>query len=173
MQELLTTKQLDRRAANIMRSVRTGKISPTSDAVRELVEIAMANEDAPVKPVVVARLTVKRAVGDVTIIEIHEDATFSQFYRIYVQTGRRRSTKRLVLTSNRNHGIEPWYMAHRVQPGLELLAQTWSVRPHIESVKIRIIKKRAYQKLISARPDELGLTQTQQLPIYHPVVRPS
>lgn len=157
MDSTYTTKQLDRRAATILRGIRTRHVTPDSNA---LAEIAMANEDAPVKPVVVARMTIKRAVGDTTIIEIHEDATFSHFYRIYVQTGRRRSTKRLVLSASRNHGIQPWYRAHLVTPGLEVLEKMWSARPHVESVKIRIIKRRAYKRLISAKPNELGLTRT-------------
>jgi len=105
---------------------------------------------------VVARLTATREVGNVTIVEVHQDATFHQFYRIYTQIGRRRSTKRLVRTANRNAWIEPWYAAHRTQPGLHLLEAKWKGRTNLKTVKLRIIKKRAYRKLINAPANELG-----------------
>ena len=114
---------------------------------------------APAKPIVVARLTVTRAVGNVTIIEVYEDATFSNFYHISTQVGKRRSTKRLVRVANRNEGIQPYYRAHLVQPGLKGLAEHWQKMPGVASVKVRIIKGRAYRRLINATPDQLGLTR--------------
>jgi hypothetical protein len=117
---------------------------------------------------VVARLTGTREIGNVTIIEVHKDATFHEFYRIYTQVGRRRSTKRLVRTANRNHGLEPWFAAHRMQPGLEVLAAKWRERKGL-TVKLRIIKKRAYRKLINAPADQLGLTVIKNVfPVKNP-----
>lgn len=117
-------------------------------------------EVAPAKPIVVARLTVVREVGNRTIIEVNEDATFSSFYHISTQVGQRRSTKRLVRVANRNEGIQPYYRAHLVQPGLKGLAEHWQKMPGVVSVKIRIIKGKAYRRLINATPDKLGLTRT-------------
>jgi hypothetical protein len=156
----LTGNQLNRRAATILRGVRSRQVTPTSDAFRELAELTEVISDAPVKPVVIARMTIKRAVGDTTIIEVHEDANFSHFYRIYSQCGRRRSTKRLVIHANRNYGIQSYSAAHRIVPGFERLAEMWSARPHIESVKVRILQRRAYKRMISMSPDQLGLTHS-------------
>jgi hypothetical protein len=105
-------------------------------------------------------MTVTREVGNLTIIEVHEDATFSRFYHIFTQVGKRRSTKRLVRSANRNEGLRPYFQAHLMQPGLERLAEHWKKQPGVASVKVRIIKKRAYQKLISTTPDQLGLVKT-------------
>jgi hypothetical protein len=161
-----TFSQLDRRTAQIFQAVQVGTVPPNSDAVRELAELIGALEDQPVKPLVVARLTVVRALGNVTIIEVHSDATFSCFYHIFTQVGKRRSTKRLVRTASRNEGLLPYYRAYLMVPGLKVLAEHWSRQPGVSSVKIRIIKKRAYRQLLSARPDELGLTHTSvRLPL--------
>ncbi len=123
----------------------------------------LANEG---KPKVIARMTVTRALGNLTIVEVREDATFSTFYQVFTQTGRRRSTKRLVRTANRNEGLQPHFRAYRMQPGLEKLAEHWQKLPGVTSVKVRIIKKRLYRKLISARPDELGLAKSSvSLPV--------
>ena len=119
---------------------------------------------------VVARLTVRRALGCRTIIEVHEDATFSSFYRVFTQEGNRRSTKRAIRTGSRNEGLPP-YQAHRTTPGLERLADRWRQHPGVTAVTVRIIKRRAYKRLITAGPDELGLTKMSPLPIYHPVAR--
>ena len=104
---------------------------------------------------VVARMTVTRALGAVTIVEVHESASFSEFYRFFTQDGRRRSTKRLVRKANRNEGLTPWG-AHLQQPGLEVLAEAWRKMKNVEKVTVRILKKRMYRQLISANPSELG-----------------
>ena len=163
-----TFTQLDTRTAQIFGAIQAGQIGPGSDALNELAQLLVATDDAPVKPSVVARLTVVRALGNVTIIEVHSDATFSCFYHIFTQVGKRRSTKRLVRTASRNEGLLPYYRAYLMVPGLKVLAEHWSRQPGVSSVKIRIIKKRAYRKLLSARPDELGLTKMRWLPIYGP-----
>jgi hypothetical protein len=162
MQSSFSETQLDRRAATILRAVRTGNVTPDSDALAELAEIAevISASDRPVKPIVVARLTVTRAVGCKTIIEVQADATFHSFYRFHTQQGNRRSTKQLVRTANRNEGLRPYFQAYRMTPGLEKLAEFWKQHPGVTAVTVRIIRRRAYRKLITARPDELGLTKT-------------
>lgn len=105
---------------------------------------------------VIARLTVEREVGVKTIIEVHEDATFQDFYRFYTQDGRRHSTKKQVRAANRNEGLRPYTEAHRMTPGLEILAERFSMMPHVAKVSTRIMRKRAYRKLLAAAPDELG-----------------
>lgn len=173
MQSSFTEKQLDRRAATILRGVRTRQVAPGSDAIVELAELTETLSDQPVKPIVVARLTITRAVGCRTIIEVCEDATFNAFYRIHTQDGNRRSTKRLVRTSNRNEGISSWMPAHRMTPGLELLAARWTSHPGVTAVTVRILRKRAYKRLISASPDVLGLTKTAPFILRHPFARHS
>jgi hypothetical protein len=104
---------------------------------------------------VVARMTVTREIGAVTIVEVNEDATFSQFFHHYSQEGRRRSTKREIRVSNRNEGLYPIYRAHTMTPGLEAVGTIFKGMKNVVSVKIRIIKKRAYRRLISVSPGEL------------------
>jgi hypothetical protein len=169
MQSSFSETQLARRAATIIRSVRVGQVQPTSDALAELAELTEVLSDQPVKPTVIARLTVIRAVGCKTIIEVRDDATFNSFYRFYSQEGNRRSTKRQVRCASRNEGLLPYYLAYRMTPGLEKLAERWRVHPGVVSVKVRIIRKRAYRKLINAAPHELGLTKMARLPLYGPL----
>jgi hypothetical protein len=116
------------------------------------------------KKEVVARLTVIREVGVRTIIDVYTDATFSNFYNYFVQDGARRSTKKLVRTANRNEGLSPWYKAYRMQPGLAAIAEHLNKMPQFTSVKIRIIKRRAYRKLLTAAPDVLGLVKVNCQP---------
>jgi hypothetical protein len=156
-----TYVQLEQRSDRLLTAI--GSLPVSSDVLAELAEIQIALEDAPIKPVVVARLTVVRTVGSRTIIDVMENATFSDFYRIHVQQGNRRSTKRLVRSANRNEGLKPYAT---MKPGLELLAAHWSQQPGVVSVKIRILRKRAYRRLIMASPDQLGLTHsTVHLPL--------
>lgn len=159
-----TFTQLDQRTDRILAAV--AQLPVSTETFVELAELGQVLEDAPVKPVVVARLIVTRALGNRTIIEVHEGATFSAFYRIYTQTGNRRSTKRLVRTASRNEGLQPYFRAHLMVPGLKTLAEHWSRQPGVSAVKVRIIRKRAYRKLLSARPDELNMvTSKVNLPL--------
>ena len=110
----------------------------------------------------VARLTVERANGWRTIVEIHADATFISFYRYYRQFGRKRSTKEFVRSSSRTEYLSV-INTHLHKPGLDVIeARLKSFgqesNPVIKS-KLRIIRKRLYRKMLSARPDELGLTK--------------
>lgn len=110
----------------------------------------------------VASLTVIRENGRRTIVEIHRDATFHQFFRFFVQDGNRWSTKTEVRTASRNEGL-PIINAHLHKPGLEVIERRLHIfnkssNPVVSS-KIRIFKKRLYKKLLSARPDELGQTR--------------
>jgi len=108
---------------------------------------------------VVARLTVIREIGVRTIVEVNQDATFSNFYSYFMQEGARRSTKKLIRCANRNEGLAPWYRMYRMEPGLAAIAEHFKTMPNITSVKIRIIRKRLYRKLLAAAPDELGITK--------------
>jgi len=112
-----------------------------------------------VKKVVVARLTAIRGVGVRTIIEVCEDASFHTFYKYYTQAGLKRSTKMFTRTVSRNEGLYPWHRAYRMQPGLEVLATRMLDQKQFSSVKVRILKKRAYRQLLEAAPDVLGLTK--------------
>jgi len=102
---------------------------------------------------VVARMTIIREVGVRTIVEVYSDATFSNFYSFFTQDGARRSTKKLIRCANRNEGLRPWYRAYRMQPGLAAIAEHFKTMPNITNVKIRIIRKRIYRKLLDAAPD--------------------
>lgn len=104
----------------------------------------------------IARLTIEREVGVRTIVEVHADATFSMFYHFYTQDGRRRSTKRQIRTANRNEGLRAWFGAHRMTPGLDVIAEQFRRMPHVKKTTVRIIRKRTYRKALEAAPDELG-----------------
>jgi hypothetical protein len=172
MQATFTNKQLNKRATQLLRSVRN--LAPDSDAITELVEVTEALSDQPVKPVVVARLTVQRANGIRLIVEVQSDSTFSTFYKFHTQQGARRSTKRFLHNQSRNMGMR---VIGYHQPGLESVAaqiQKYADPSNpIVKMSIRILQRKAYRKLIGARPDQLGLTQMSSLPIYSRVVRAS
>lgn len=112
---------------------------------------------------VIARLTVTRADGKKTIVEVQPGATFHSFYNVFVQNGRRWSTKRWVRVASRNEGLMA-INAHLQTPGLEAFAKRIAVfqsttNPVVSS-KIQIIKKRVYRRLLAAAPESLGLTKT-------------
>jgi hypothetical protein len=173
-----SASQLDRRAAAILRGIQSRQVSPDSDAMAELGELTEAIADQPVKPVVVARLTITRQNGWRTIVEVHSDATFATFYRFFRQFEGKRSSKEQIRAAHRNEGVQLSVFAQAAQkPGLELIAQRLEAcgAPSNPVVKktLRIIKRRAYRKLINARPDELGLTKTAPFKLRHPFARHS
>lgn len=122
---------------------------------------------------VVARLTVTRADGSRLIIEVHNDSTFSKFFFYFRQTGNRRSTKTFIHTRSRNEGLRH-INAQQQTPGLEVLADRITSsnrvfygrdgrakeRNPVTSMRLRIIRKREYRKLLNAAPTGM------------PVVRP-
>ena len=169
MQASYTERQMDQRAEQIMKAARAGSLQPGSDAMAELVEITEAQRDRPVKPVVIARLTMIKQDGVRLIVEIEAGCTFNAFYKFYKQTGGRRSTKTLVRKGSRNEGLDQIGYYH---PGLETVAarvaKYMDPSNPIVSSKIRIIRRADYARLIAARPDQLGLTKMDRLPIFHP-----
>jgi hypothetical protein len=112
----------------------------------------------------VARLTITRTDGKKTIVEVHKDATFNAFYHVYIQVGRRWSTKRLVRMASRNEGLMA-INAHLQTPGLEAFAKRIAVFQSttnpVVSEKIQISKKRAYRRLLAAAPESLGMVKTR------------
>jgi len=160
-----TFTQFNHCRGRIFTAIQSGTIGPRSEAFRELAEISIELEDAPIKPVVIARLTITRANGKRTIVEIHQGATFHSFFHYYIQEGNRRSTKKHLRTAARNEG------GLRTS-GLEAIALRLSVYQNqsnpVTGTTIRILRKRDYRKLLNARPDELGLTHTS---IYLPFTR--
>lgn len=114
------------------------------------------------KPAILARLTIERKNGARILVEIQSDATFIEFYRLYRQDGRKRSTKALIRTASRNEGLQV-INAHLHEPGLEKVAVKLSMfqqesNPVVRQT-LRIIRKRAYRKLLHMAPDALGLTK--------------
>ncbi len=103
---------------------------------------------------VVARMTiVKRGSSKRLIVEIHEDATFHQFYRWYSQEGRKH--KRFIRGSQRNDGLQ--FARAQNTPGLDVLAERQqSFNKDIEKVTIKIMQKRIYNRLLNCAPDALG-----------------
>ena len=104
---------------------------------------------------IVARLTAIWSDNTRSIIEVHSDATFSVFYRYFTQVGLRRSTKKQIRVANRNEGLYPHYRAYRMTPGLEVIGNRLSAAS--AQVKIRIIRKREYRRLLTTAADVLGM----------------
>lgn len=123
------------------------------------------------KPIVIARLTVIRKDGHRTIVEVQADASFHRFYCFYTQDGARRSTKTLVRTASRNAYL-PTVNAHRHTPGLDVVARQleslFAQSNPVVSTKIRIIRKRAYKRLITVSADQLGLSKVSTQMIGRP-----
>lgn len=132
--------------------------------------------------IVVARMTAIRSNNNKLIIEVYADATYSSFYHFHSQEGNRRSTKTQVRVANRNAGL-PRVNVHLYEPGLEVLRTELLGADKIDSafvsVKVRIIKKRLYKKLITCAPDVLGMAKagtvedkiqsSRGIPVYLPV----
>jgi hypothetical protein len=123
---------------------------------------------------VIARLTVTRANGWKTIVTVEADASFSSFYKYFKQYGLKRSTKELIRTANRNESLNP-INAHLQTPGLDRiekrLAAYQSQSNPIVSTKLRIIRKKAYRRLLAAAPDVLGMAKTSPVHIPEPAWR--
>ncbi len=123
-------------------------------------------KDPPTQGLVIARLTLTRASGYRTIVEIRSDASFHCFYRFYKQFGARRSTKELIRIANRGEGL----LGNRtLRPGLDLIAsrlQTYATQTNpVLCTKLRIMKKRLYRKLIGADPELLHLKTQVRIPV--------
>jgi len=102
----------------------------------------------------VARLTLRMRDGSKKLIELHTDAAWHQFYRIYTQQGR----KRKVLT-----GYARRQMKIGGPRGLDVVAeQHRKGNLDITAADIKVYKKRAYQRLLTCPPTDLngGLTRT-------------
>lgn len=151
------TTQLNTRTAAIFAGIQTGQVGPENDALNELAQLLITAEDQPAKAVVVARLTVTRANGWKTIVEVEAGSTFHSFFKYYKQFGNKRSTKEHIRTASRNDG-------GRIQPRLEHVASKLAVyqsmsNPIVRST-IRIFNKAKYHALLNVSPDRLGLTKT-------------
>lgn len=155
----MATNYIQRRFNQVLGSFRPGAVRTDSDAIRELAELSFALEDAPVKPDVIARLTLTRQDNTRMIVEIHRDARFASFYHIFRQQGNKRSTKKQVRIGGR-----------REASSLEGVAINWKMRERADNpiidIKLKIYRRREYRRLITARPDELGLSKMRcHLPI--------
>lgn len=98
-----------------------------------------------------AKLTALTPRGETVIVEVPHGATFGDFYHYYTQQGRRYSTKRLARVGNRNEGIDNYRLAPYTRPGLELIAAKYE-QSGFTKIKIVILRKRAYKKLIEGDP---------------------
>lgn len=103
---------------------------------------------------VVARMTLsQRGTSKRMIVEVHEGASFQQFYSWYMQEGRKR--KKFVRTSPRNDGLA--FTRAQGKSGLDVLAdRQQSFNRTIESVTIKVFQKRMYNAMLQSRPESLG-----------------
>jgi hypothetical protein len=159
---------------DLLTAIAEGRIPPSEDLMKELAELNIVagdfQEAAMAKQMVIARLTLIRKDGKRTIVEVPAGATFNMFYHVYVQEGKRWSTKRWVRTANRNEGLNV-INAHAQQPGLEAVAKKIGVfqatSNPIVRTQIQIFKKRAYKRFLAATPESLGMTRLRksQMPV--------
>ena len=104
---------------------------------------------------VVARMTItfhnsKRRV----FVEVHQDASFQKFYTWYSQLGR--ENKHQILTTHRGYGIAKHWRQPFETPGLELVGEYYAkMRKDVKDIKIKIFRKREYNRLLNCAPDEL------------------
>lgn len=171
--QLMTHKRLDQRAKEIMHTARN--IPTGSQVLAELDEITQVLQEKQAKqakPEVVARLTVIRKSGARVIVEVETSATFNSFYKFYTQAGTRRSTKRLLRSGIQTEGRDQlgWQ-----QPGLDVIAERLKKymaqdNPAV-STAVKIFKRKAYKRLISTPPHQLGLTKMAPVPMYTPATR--
>ena len=167
-------QEMQERRDAILQAFAEKQARPTAALTRELAELEIAIENGgpitPPKPVLVARLTVSRKDGKRTIVEIQADATFHHFYTFYTQDGARRSTKTLLRTANRNAYL-PTVNAHLHKPGLDVIERQLktllATTNPVTKVTLRIIKRRAYKKLLMASPDALGLSRVHTADLSH------
>lgn len=109
----------------------------------------------------VARLTLHLRDGSKKIVELHTDAAWHQFYRVYAQQGRRRK----VLT-----GYARRQMNINDPRGLDVYeAQQRKGNPNITASAIKVYKKREYQRLLTCPPTDLrgGLAKTTPVQMTH------
>jgi hypothetical protein len=107
-----------------------------------------------------AKARLKLSDGTEFYIEVRKGSRFSNFYATYTAQGRGR--KRVVTAGMPRHrgyadGIEE--AVEKVAAIMNENGKRSQHAPRLVSTKIWIHRKRLYRKLISMRPDDLGLTR--------------
>jgi hypothetical protein len=107
-----------------------------------------------------AKARLKMSDGVELYIEVREDSKFSNFYITYTAQGRGRN--RLITPGIPRHrgyadGIEG--AVRKITAVMKENEKRSRNQPRLVNTKIWIHRKRLYRKLISMRPDELGLTR--------------
>lgn len=107
-----------------------------------------------------AKARLKMSDGVELYIEVREGSRFSNFYTTYTARGRGRN--RLITPGIPRHrgyadGIED--AVRKITAAMKENEKRSHNQPRLVNTKIWIHRKRLYRKLISMRPDELGLTR--------------
>lgn len=119
----------------------------------------------PIPKGLAARAVIEKGRDGPTLyIEVREGTKFSNFYYIYTAVGRGRD--RIVTPAiPRQRGFANSLEDAAAQIVEVMRAQARRNRTAIEiHTTIRIYRKGLYRKLLSMRPDELGLTHVRPLP---------
>lgn len=115
---------------------------------------------------IIARLTVTRQDKTRTIVEVHADSTFHKFFHYFKQQGSKRSTRQFIRSASRNEGLNP-VNAHLQTPSLELIAlRLRNIQAETNPVirmQLHYFSKRAYRKMITCAPDQLGMSTVRPL----------
>jgi hypothetical protein len=115
------------------------------------------------KSVVIARVTLTHSDRSQTVIEVDDQASFQEFYRWYRRDPGQR-VKHLMRTSMRSDAESLEALAQRTQAHFDRLATakgpqyrqigSWQPR-RINSIKLVVIKKKLYKKVLSLAPNLL------------------
>ena len=119
----------------------------------------------PISKGLAARAVIETGHGKPKLyIEVREGNKFSNFYHTYSAIGRGRS-RNVTPATPRHRGF-----ADSLEDAVENIVRVIQAhaKPNRREVQIhatiRIYRKRLYRKLLSMRPDELGLTRVRPLP---------
>ena len=112
----------------------------------------MEKLDLKRRVIVLARLTASKTDGSKSIIEVHKDSTFHEFYFWYNQIGN--SRKVFLRTSSRIEGIYPHYTAAKTGAGLHLIFIRLQGTKRYNDILIKVFKKKIYRKMVHCAPDD-------------------
>lgn len=109
------------------------------------------------KAAVIARLTLTNRAGQQTVIEIHADAGFQNFFRWYTRPVGRRD-KHLIRVSARNDAQDLEALEGRLRTQFDKLAAHSAVawkNSQIVTTKLVVLQRKLYKKILAASPDQL------------------
>lgn len=131
---------------------------------------------------VIARLTVTHRNGQQTIVEVHDDASFSRFYRWYKRNAGA-DKKNFMRPSNRIDARDLEHLAAKIAANWKALASNRVARGKwnghlVEDHKVVVLDPEKYVKFLDCDPSELpgggmGISRTAGFMNYKPANVPT